>query len=200
MATVLGLWLDAPGGPVRIPDPEKLIVGGCGKPASEDNPAEYVGVACDDPDAEVLVLELLAPADDGEPHCPYGTDDVVDARPSTLVDAVTEADDDEEREVTEVACVRNLHPPHPGDPGAGGGQLTAGDCFYVDIEDEELVEVACAGDDQPPAFQALDVVDDPQDCPDETEERVNRWSDLSPDDDGYQAVCAVPFDEDDAQP
>jgi hypothetical protein len=40
-----------------------------------------------------------------------------------------------------VGCIRNLAPPHPGDPGSGGGILRAGDCIDGPIL---LKEVACS--------------------------------------------------------
>jgi hypothetical protein len=43
------------------------------------------------------------------------------------------------------ACLRNLEPPHPGDPGAGGGPRTiVGDCVY-DVGKGEVHETACDG-------------------------------------------------------
>ncbi|GAB7108556.1 hypothetical protein JCM4814A_68700 [Streptomyces phaeofaciens JCM 4814] len=43
------------------------------------------------------------------------------------------------------ACMRNLQPPHPGDPGAGGGpRTTVGDCVY-DVGGGQVRETACDG-------------------------------------------------------
>ncbi|MFF3464358.1 hypothetical protein ACWCQN_19225 [Streptomyces sp. NPDC001984] len=43
------------------------------------------------------------------------------------------------------ACMRNLEPPHPGDPGGGGGPRTiAGDCVYS-AGKGEVRETACDG-------------------------------------------------------
>ncbi|MGA4841820.1 hypothetical protein [Streptomyces sp. G45] len=43
------------------------------------------------------------------------------------------------------ACVRNLEPPHPGDPGQGGGPRTlVGDCVYA-VGRGEVREAPCDG-------------------------------------------------------
>ena len=41
-------------------------------------------------------------------------------------------------------CMRNVHPPHPGDPGKGGGELLVGDCLATQT-DGRSVEVPCDG-------------------------------------------------------
>ncbi|MFF9351441.1 hypothetical protein [Streptomyces sp. NPDC014734] len=43
------------------------------------------------------------------------------------------------------ACMRNLKPPHPGDPGGGGGpRIEVGDCVHSDGKENNVVEeVAC---------------------------------------------------------
>ncbi|QDQ11659.1 hypothetical protein [Streptomyces spectabilis] len=66
------------------------------------------------------------PVGDG-PACPGRSDYVLhisESRPS--------ADEDGDGEVSRgYACMRNLEPPHPGDPGGGGGPRTVvGDCVY----------------------------------------------------------------------
>ncbi|MGH8792148.1 MAG: hypothetical protein ACRDXX_05815 [Stackebrandtia sp.] len=203
LATVLGVWLDAPGGPVRINDPEKLTSGGCAAPQIDDPPSDYIGVPCDDPDATVLVIDVTDPVDVGAPQCPYGTDFEVEVWSSTLADAVADPEiDSDDLEVAEIACVRNLYPPHPGDPGAGGGQLIADDCFILDGDEEVVVEVPCVDDEEPtPEFEVLEIVGDEEDCPeDETEEVRDRWSDdIKPDEDGYEVVCATPHEPEDAE-
>ncbi|MCI3930811.1 hypothetical protein [Streptomyces sp. AN091965] len=66
------------------------------------------------------------PVGDG-PLCPARTDYVLhisERRPAV--------DEDGDGEVSRgYACMRNLEPPHPGDPGGGGGPRTVvGDCVY----------------------------------------------------------------------
>ncbi|WP_229925593.1 hypothetical protein [Streptomyces longispororuber] len=75
------------------------------------------------------------------PACPARTDFVLhisQARPA--------ADEDGDGEVPRgYACMRNLEPPHPGDPGGGGGPRTvAGDCVYGSGRGE-VRETACDG-------------------------------------------------------
>ncbi|MET9589611.1 hypothetical protein ABZY45_01400 [Streptomyces sp. NPDC006516] len=49
------------------------------------------------------------------------------------------------------ACMRNLEPPHPGDPGQGGGPLTVvGDCVHG-FHAGEVRETACDGSGERPA-------------------------------------------------
>ncbi|MDV9170131.1 hypothetical protein R6V09_08250 [Streptomyces sp. W16] len=46
------------------------------------------------------------------------------------------------------ACMRNLEPPHPGDPGGGGGPRTiVGDCVYSS-GNRQVRETACDGSGQ----------------------------------------------------
>ncbi|EPH42388.1 hypothetical protein ABT390_00865 [Streptomyces aurantiacus] len=75
------------------------------------------------------------------PLCPPRTDFVLhvsESRPAV--------DEDGDGEVPQgYACMRNLEPPHPGDPGAGGGPRTVvGDCVYG-AGRGEVRETACDG-------------------------------------------------------
>jgi hypothetical protein len=208
VATVLGVWLDAPGGPVRINDPRALVRGGCAMPESDSAHTDYVGVPCDDPRATVLVLDVTDPVESGpgEPRCPLGTDRLIEIYTPPLSQASPSpqrSDDEageeptEEPQVTDIGCVRNLYPPHPGDPGAGEGQLVAGDCGYL-TGDRMVAEAPCAGeaDDPKPRFQVLGIYADPIDCPEGTTEKYKMWPDLDFDDDGFLMVCAVPYRND----
>ncbi|MGW2230834.1 hypothetical protein [Streptomyces formicae] len=82
---------------------------------------------------------------DGEvkegPKCPARTDFVLhisESRPA--------GDEDGDGEVPQgYACMRNLEPPHPGDPGHGGGPRTlVGDCVYG-AGRGQVRETACDG-------------------------------------------------------
>ncbi|MFF9215534.1 hypothetical protein [Streptomyces viridosporus] len=75
------------------------------------------------------------------PRCPATTDFVLhisEQRPSL--------DEDGDGAVPQgYACMRNLQPPHPGDPGGGGGPRTiVGDCVYG-LGDGKVRETACDG-------------------------------------------------------
>ncbi len=64
------------------------------------------------------------------------------------------------------ACMRNLQPPHPGDPGGGGGPRTiVGDCVH-EAADGQVRETSCAatGDDAP-EYRVTEAVRERAGCP-----------------------------------
>jgi hypothetical protein len=68
--------------------------------------------------------------------------------------------------------MRNLEPPHPGDPGGGGGPLTiAGDCVYRTQqggpgEQGQVKETPCdSSGAHPPQFRITRVVERRGQCP-----------------------------------
>lgn len=208
VATVAGVWLDAPGGPVRLVDPEELVRGGCAVPLTDKVPTDYLGTPCDSPRATVLVLDLVSPADEDVAHsiprCPLGTDELVPiySPPLEETDASAEPRDEPadaepspSPEITDIACVRNLYSPHPGDPGAGGGQLVAGDCGYID-ESGGVAEADCNDSHEDVRFQVLNIVDDQIDCPEGSTEKYEMWPDTEYGEDGFLMVCAVPYGDD----
>jgi hypothetical protein len=62
--------------------------------------------------------------------------------------------------------MRNLDPPHPGDPGAGGGPRTVtGDCVYTSREGE-VRETACNGSGKhKPQYRIVSVARKRSGCP-----------------------------------
>lgn len=100
-------------------------------------------------------------ASDGPP-CPPATDFVLhisEQRPA--------ADEDGDGTVPRgYACMRNLQPPHPGDPGGGGGPRTVvGDCVYA-LDGGRVRETACDGSGpEEPEFEVTKAVDARSDCP-----------------------------------
>ncbi|WP_370258341.1 hypothetical protein [Streptomyces sp. V4I8] len=64
------------------------------------------------------------------------------------------------------ACMRNLAPPHPGDPGGGGGPRTiVGDCVYGS-GDGQVRETSCDGKGQrKPQYEVTKAVDKRARCP-----------------------------------
>ncbi|MEV7993083.1 hypothetical protein AB0O67_14490 [Streptomyces sp. NPDC086077] len=64
------------------------------------------------------------------------------------------------------ACMRALQPPHPGDPGGGGGPRTiVGDCVY-DAGGGKVRETACdGGGREKPEFQVTEAVAARSGCP-----------------------------------
>ncbi|MEO3973981.1 hypothetical protein [Streptomyces sp. CAU 1734] len=76
--------------------------------------------------------------------CPAGTDFVLN-----ISHRHSSADEDGDGDVRQgYACMRNLEPPHPGDPGGGGGPHTVvGDCLRGSggKDGREVRETACDG-------------------------------------------------------
>ncbi|MET7284425.1 hypothetical protein [Streptomyces sp. NPDC005573] len=64
------------------------------------------------------------------------------------------------------ACMRGLEPPHPGDPGAGGGPRTIpGDCLY-DLAPGRVRETPCDGSGpHEPRYRLLKAVRKRTGCP-----------------------------------
>ncbi|MGW3726983.1 hypothetical protein [Streptomyces sp. NPDC000851] len=96
------------------------------------------------------------------PPCPATTDFVLhisEQRPSH--------DEDGDGAVPQgYACMRKLQPPHPGDPGGGGGPRTiVGDCVY-DSGGGQVRETACNGrGKQQPEYEVTEAVATRTDCP-----------------------------------
>ncbi|MFF7866099.1 hypothetical protein ACFZCT_06500 [Streptomyces qaidamensis] len=96
------------------------------------------------------------------PRCPATTDFVLhisEQRPAS--------DEDGDGTVPQgYACMRNLQPPHPGDPGGGGGPRTiVGDCVYAS-GDGQVRETACDGEDEhKPQYKVVRAVTARADCP-----------------------------------
>ncbi|MFJ8250278.1 hypothetical protein [Streptomyces sp. NPDC094466] len=92
-------------------------------------------VFCRSEKAEATVLARHLGALSSGPPCPDGTDFVLH-----VSETGTGA---RSRLTTGYACMRNLEPPHPGDPGRGGGPLTVvGDCVTASRAGE-VTETAC---------------------------------------------------------
>ncbi|CAL9542958.1 hypothetical protein [Streptomyces sp. enrichment culture] len=96
------------------------------------------------------------------PRCPATTDFVLhisEQRPSL--------DEDGDGAVPQgYACMRHLQPPHPGDPGGGGGPRTiVGDCVY-ELGDGKVRETACDGSgEKRPQFEVTKAVATRSECP-----------------------------------
>ncbi|GAA3838605.1 hypothetical protein GCM10022206_90890 [Streptomyces chiangmaiensis] len=99
------------------------------------------------------------------PACPATTDFVLhisESRPAS--------DEDGDGAVPQgYACMRNLEPPHPGDPGGGGGPRTiVGDCVYG-AGKGQVRETACDGTGgPPPEYQVTSAVARRAQCPKST--------------------------------
>jgi hypothetical protein len=122
----------------------------------------FTEVPCDSERAAARVVAREdGRAGDGPP-CPATTDFVLhisEQRPS--------ADEDGDGAVPRgYACMRKLLPPHPGDPGGGGGPRTiVGDCVY-DAGGGKVRETACDGKGKrKPQFEVVEAVAVREDCP-----------------------------------
>jgi hypothetical protein len=98
------------------------------------------------------------------PPCPATTDFVLHISESRPAPG---ADEDGDGSVPQgYACMRKLQPPHPGDPGGGGGPRTiVGDCVYG-AGRGEVRETACDGDgDHTPEHRVTAAVEKRTQCP-----------------------------------
>ncbi|WP_267242766.1 hypothetical protein [Streptomyces sp. PR69] len=131
-------------------------VGDCGGPDPERAPDGYRALDCGDPGATFKALEIKdASILPNAVQCPGGTDLIIQVKVSFGSD-----DGDGDGGIpTKTVCGRNLSGDHPGDPGAGGGQLVEGDCVTSSAQ-----EVACAsgGGD---VFKVLGLVEEEAQCP-----------------------------------
>jgi hypothetical protein len=100
------------------------------------------------------------------PACPAETDFVLH-----ISDRQVPTDEDGDGIVGQgYACMRNLEPPHPGDPGGGGGPHTVvGDCVRTAGEGQ-VKETACEGSGSVrPGFRIGSAVERREQCPESTD-------------------------------
>lgn len=124
----------------------------------------FTELDCADERATASVLaRYYGPREDG-PRCPDSTDFVLH------ITAVNTGTSESESAPEGYACMRNLRPPHPGDPGMGGGPLTvAGDCVYTERHGV-VKETACDGSQgHAPEFRVDSTVRTRDDCPPSTD-------------------------------
>ncbi|MEW2130179.1 hypothetical protein [Streptomyces sp. NPDC005435] len=132
---------------------------------SSFGPTSFTEVPCSGERAGARVVARYdGPVTEGPP-CPPATDFVLHiggglpATGRTTAPAVPRG----------YACMRNLQPPHPGDPGRGGGPRTVpGDCVY-DSGDGQVRETPCDGSGpHPPSYKVTDTVPARPACPPST--------------------------------
>jgi hypothetical protein len=122
----------------------------------------FTEVPCASERAAALVVARHDGKASGGPLCPPVTDFVLhisEQRPS--------ADEDGDGAVAQgYACMRSLQPPHPGDPGGGGGPRTiVGDCVY-DAGRGKVRETACDGKgERKPQYKVAEAVTGRDRCP-----------------------------------
>ncbi|MFF4225557.1 hypothetical protein ACFYZH_22210 [Streptomyces abikoensis] len=124
----------------------------------------FTELDCADERATAAVLaRYYGPQEDG-PRCPDNTDFVLH------ITAVNAGTSESESAPEGYACMRGLRPPHPGDPGMGGGPLTvAGDCVYTERHGV-VKETACDGSrGHAPEFRVDSTVRTRDECPPSTD-------------------------------
>lgn len=110
--------------------------------------------------ARVVARHDGTPADG--PPCPATTDFVLHISEQSQV-----SDEDGDGAVPQgYACMRNLEPPHPGDPGGGGGPRTiVGDCVYSSGSGQ-VRETSCDGKgEKKPQYKVAKAVAKRSQCP-----------------------------------
>ncbi|MEE1739652.1 hypothetical protein [Streptomyces sp. BE147] len=138
--------------------------------------AEVREVSCRSEKALARVLARHLGASRTGPPCPPTTDFVLH---------ISESGDGAQSRLTKgYACMRNLEPPHPGDPGQGGGPLTVvGDCVRHSPGDKRkgggadtgrhkgpVKETACDGSGgRAPQFTVTSAEERRERCPDTTD-------------------------------
>ncbi|MFF8985525.1 hypothetical protein ACF08E_19315 [Streptomyces globisporus] len=170
VALLLTAACEAPGGtatddraPVPAPpapSPYGVVFLGPGDCSSRGPVIREVFCRSEKAAATVLARHLGTPS--SGPPCPDATDFVLH-----VSETGTGA---RSRLTTGYACMRNLEPPHPGDPGQGGGPLTVvGDCVTASRAGE-VTETACAdAGGRAPRYRVESAVRRRAQCPDETD-------------------------------
>ncbi|MCO4700259.1 hypothetical protein LRR80_06364 [Streptomyces sp. RO-S4] len=107
--------------------------GDCGGPDPEGAEERHKAFDCDDTGATFKALKIMDSAVlPDSVQCPAGTDIMIEV-------SLTFGSSDGGGIPNSTVCGRNLSGDHPGDAGAGGGQLVKGDCIDADAQ-----EIACA--------------------------------------------------------
>ncbi|MFD9092484.1 hypothetical protein [Streptomyces collinus] len=150
----------APGRPAGRGTPF-LAVGAC----SSFGTASSTEVPCAGERAAARVVARHDGAVADGPPCPPTTDFVL--RISAQRPAHDPGDEDGDGTIPRgYACMRNLEPPHPGDPGGGGGPRTIpGDCLY-DSGRGRVRETACDGSGhRAPRYRITEATTSRRACP-----------------------------------
>lgn len=127
--------------------------GDCGGPDPEKGSDSYRMFDCDESGATFKALEIMDGSFMPESiQCPAGTDLIIEV-------SISYGGSEAGGIPTETVCGRNLSDDHPGDAGAGGGQLVEGDCV-----DAQAQEIACASADSAD-HKVLGLVKEKSECP-----------------------------------
>jgi hypothetical protein len=124
--------------------------------------ASFTEVPCTSERAAARVVARHDGTPSGGPPCPATTDFVLHISEQSQI-----SDEDGDGAVPQgYACMRNLQPPHPGDPGGGGGPRTiVGDCVYGSGSGQ-VRETACDGKGaKKPQYKVVKAVAERGRCP-----------------------------------
>jgi len=124
--------------------------------------ASFTEVPCTSERAAARVVARHDGTPAGGPPCPATTDFVLHISEQSQI-----SDEDGDGAVPQgYACMRNLEPPHPGDPGGGGGPRTiVGDCVYGSGSGQ-VRETACDGTGaKKPQYKVVKAVTERSRCP-----------------------------------
>ncbi|MFJ6485796.1 MULTISPECIES: hypothetical protein [unclassified Streptomyces] len=147
-----------PGSPESSSDTSSAWkVGDCGGPDPAKAPDGYKRQGCSDSGATFKAIDIKeASIFPGGVQCPPGTD--------LMIDVSISYGGKGSGIPTNTVCGRNLSGDHPGDAGAGGGQLVKGDCVT-----SQAKEVACGGSG---AQKVLGLVKTQAECPSGTTDPI----------------------------
>jgi hypothetical protein len=138
---------------------------------SSFGPTRFVEVPCSSERAAARVTARHDGSPDDGPPCPPTTDFVLRIAAQRKAPGGDGGDGGARGGASPqgYACLRDLEPPHPGDPGGGGGPLTiVGDCVYGSGRDE-VRETACDGSGKrKPEYEVTRAVRSHAQCPPST--------------------------------
>ncbi|MFB7598217.1 hypothetical protein [Streptomyces sp. NPDC056160] len=152
--------------------------GDCGGPDPDDAPDGYKAYGCGDSHATFKAVAVM----DGSIlpdsiQCPGGTDVII--RVSVSFGSGSRKGGGIH---TKTVCGRNLSADHPGDPGAGGGQLVKGDCVTSTAR-----EVPCTSQGSQ-TYKVLALVEGRAKCPSGTTEPMELTMAIGR---PYDTICAA---------
>ncbi|MGW2419112.1 hypothetical protein ACWC0C_07585 [Streptomyces sp. NPDC001709] len=159
LAALLTGCRGAAGAPVGDARPTPVTTGGYGAEflavgeCSSFGTTSFTEVPCASERAAAKVVARYDGAVADGPLCPATTDFVLHISAQAAISPG-------------YACMRNLEPPHPGDPGGGGGPRTIpGDCVYTSGRGQ-VRETPCDGSgEHPPQYRITKAAPTRADCP-----------------------------------
>lgn len=150
-------------------------VGDCGGPDPDNKPDGYRPQKCTASGATFKAIDIKeASMFPGAIQCPAGTDLMIQV-------SISYGSGKKGGIPTNTVCGRNLTGEHPGDAGAGGGQLVKGDCI-----DAQAQEIPCAGAAKG-TYKVLGLTKTENECPSGTTEPMKLTMAVGR---PYDVICA----------